>query len=80
MAHRGLWRPSQAALADTTICVSLMTPPDVALNDLRAIKEMRPDLGDLDLAYLVRTADDDEDVDARCRRVMSYNAQRSHVA
>ena len=47
---------------------------DIALGDLEAIKEMRPDLGDLDLAYLVRTADDDEDATAWMERVERYRA------
>jgi hypothetical protein len=47
---------------------------DIALADLGAIKEMRPDLKDRDLAYLVRTADFDEDAEAWMRRVESYEA------
>jgi len=47
---------------------------DIALSDLGAIKEMRPDLKDRDLAYLVRTADFDEDAEAWMRRVERYEA------
>ena len=47
---------------------------DIALSDFGAIKEMRPDLEDHDLAYLVRTADFDEDAEAWMRRVESYEA------
>jgi hypothetical protein len=47
---------------------------DIALSDLGAIKEMRPDLKDHDLAYLVRTADFDEDAEAWMRRVERYEA------
>jgi hypothetical protein len=35
---------------------------------------MRPDLKDRDLAYLVRTADFDEDAEAWMRRVERYEA------
>jgi hypothetical protein len=45
---------------------------DIALSDLGAIKEMRPDLKDRDLAYLVRTADFDEDAEAWMRRVERF--------
>ena len=48
---------------------------DVALSDLRAVKEMRPDLGDKDIAYLVQTADDDEDAEAWTRRVIRFEPQ-----
>jgi hypothetical protein len=47
---------------------------DIGLSDLGAIKEMRPDLKDRDLAYLVRTADFDEDAEAWMRRVERYEA------
>ena len=47
---------------------------DIALSDLGAIKEMRPDLKDRDLAYLVRTADFDEDAEAWMQRVERYEA------
>ena len=47
---------------------------DVALSDLVCIKEMRPDLKDRDLAYLVRTADFDEDAEAWMFRVQNYVA------
>ena len=47
---------------------------DIALSDFEAIKEMRPDLEDHDLAYLVRTADYDEDAEAWMRRVETYEA------
>ena len=53
---------------------------DLALGDLHAIKEMRPDLGDNDIAYLVRTADDDEDCDAWVRRVIRYKPRDREVA
>ena len=46
----------------------------IALSDFEAIKEMRPDLEDPDLAYLVRTADYDEDAEAWTRRVETYEA------
>ena len=45
---------------------------DVALNDLHCIQEMRPDLGDEDVAYLVRTADDDKDAEAWMQRVNAF--------
>ena len=48
---------------------------DIALSDFEAIKEMRPDLEDHDLAYLVRTADYDEDAEAWMRRVETYEAR-----
>ena len=47
---------------------------DIALSDLGAIKEMRPDLKDLDLAYLVRTADFDQDAEGWMLRVQNYVA------
>jgi hypothetical protein len=47
---------------------------DIALSDLGAIKEMRPDLKDRDLAYLVRTADFDEDAEAWMFRVQNHVA------
>ena len=39
-----------------------------------AIKEMRPDLKDRDLAYLVRTADFDQDAEGWMLRVQNYVA------
>jgi hypothetical protein len=47
---------------------------DIALSDLGVIKEMRPDLDDRNLAYLVRTADDDEDAEAWMMRVQKHVA------
>lgn len=47
---------------------------ELALTDLQSIKEMRPYLKDPDLAYLVRTADDDEDAIAWMERVERYQA------
>ena len=47
---------------------------DIALSDFEAIKEMRPDHEDHDLANLVRTADYDEDAEAWMRRVQTYEA------
>jgi hypothetical protein len=53
---------------------------DVALNDLHCIKEMRPDLGDAEVAYLVRTADDDEeDAEAWMQRVMSFDPSTAEL-
>ena len=46
---------------------------DVALNDLHCIQEMRPDR-DEDVAYLVRTADDDKDAEAWMQRVNAIRA------
>ena len=45
---------------------------EVALNDLYCIKEMRPDLGDTEIAFLVRTADDDEDAETWMESVMRF--------
>lgn len=45
---------------------------DMALSDLACIKEMRPDLKERDLAYLVRTADFDADAEAWMERVQKY--------
>lgn len=46
----------------------------VTESDLGAIREMRPDLPDADVAHLVRTADDDDDVEAWIHRVLRFRA------
>jgi hypothetical protein len=52
---------------------------DVALGDLEAIKEARPDLPDRDVAHLVRTADDDEDAEAWVHRVLNFRSRDETV-
>jgi hypothetical protein len=85
--HQGLLDPTDdeigivEALGDDYLtyldCFNLY---DVALMDLAAIKEMRPDLGDEDIAYLVRTADDDEDAEMWMQRVLRFKSQDRRVA
>jgi uncharacterized protein YjaG (DUF416 family) len=53
---------------------------EVAMSDLHCIKEMRPDLGDAEVAFLVRTADDDEDAEMWMQRVMRFDPSYAEQA